>query len=155
MSAGALQRFVTGIHARAYRLTGGRLGGRIGRVEQVLLTTTGRRSGRARTTPLSVIADGDRLVLIASNGGAARHPDWYLNLTANPSVTVQRGGEHVAMVARTAGSAERADLWQRAVALYSGYAAYQRRTSREIPVVICESAPATREVQDMDGARLT
>ncbi len=155
MSAGALQRFVTGVHARAYRLTGGRLGGRIGRVEQVLLTTTGRRSGQARTTPLSVIADGDRLVLIASNGGAARHPDWYLNLTADAAVTIQRGGDHIAMRARTATPAERADLWRRAVALYSGYAGYQRRTSREIPVVICEPAATARDVHDVDAARLT
>lgn len=147
MSAGLLQRTVTGLHARVYRWTGGRIGRRIGRVEQVLLTTTGRRSGQPRTTPLTVIADAGRLVLIASNGGAARHPDWYLNLSVDPRVRIQRGPEQLDLIARTATPDERAELWPRAVALYGGYAAYQRRTEREIPVVICE--PTSDEASDL------
>jgi deazaflavin-dependent oxidoreductase (nitroreductase family) len=132
------QRAVTGLHARVYRLTGGRLGRSMGAAEAVLLTTTGRKSGAARTTPLTVVPDGDRLVLIASNGGAQKHPDWYLNLLSDPSVTIQRGGTVTAMRARTAGPEERATLWAKAVSIYGGYAQYQTKTEREIPVVICE-----------------
>lgn len=135
------QKLVTRLHAGVYRRTGGRIGGRIGRVEHVLLTTTGRRSGRPRTTPLAVTPDGTRLLLIASNGGARRHPDWYLNLSADPEVTVQRGAARLTMRARTAGPAERVALWAKAVSVYGGYAGYQERASREIPVVICEPAP--------------
>ncbi len=138
MSAGLAQRFVTQVHAHLYRVSRGRIGRRLGQVEQVLLTTTGRRSGAQRTTPLSVLVDGDVLVLIASNGGAARHPDWYLNLVAEPHVTIQRGAEAIPMRARIATPVERAVLWPRAVALYGGYARYQDRTEREIPVVVCE-----------------
>ncbi len=135
------QRTVTGLHARVYRLTGGRVGGSMGSAEAVLLTTTGRRSGAARTTPLTVVPDGDRFILIASNGGSPTHPDWYLNLTADPRVRIQRGATVQTMRARTAQPQERQALWDRAVAVYSGYAGYQRKTEREIPVVICEPDP--------------
>jgi deazaflavin-dependent oxidoreductase (nitroreductase family) len=113
----------------------------MGTVEAVLLTTTGRTSGAERTTPLTVVPDGDRLILIASNGGAPKHPDWYLNLSANPRVRIQRGATVRAMRARTAQPHERQALWDRAVAVYSGYAGYQRKTEREIPVVVCEPDP--------------
>ncbi len=135
------QRFVTGMHARVYRLTGGRLGGHFGKVENVLLTTTGRRTGASRTTPLSVLVDGDRLVLVASNGGATRHPDWYLNLCQTPDVEVQRGPDRHRMRARTASDDERTALWPRVVAMYKGYAGYQDKTERRIPLVICEPSP--------------
>lgn len=138
MSATAARRIVTQAHARLYKVSGGRIGRRFGHVEHVLLTTTGRKSGTRRTTPLSVLVDGDRLVLIASNGGAVRHPDWYLNLIDDSQVRIQRGGDEMSMSARTATPVERAVLWPRAVALYSGYARYQERTQREIPMVICE-----------------
>lgn len=138
MSAGPARRFATHVHAYLYKMSNGRIGRHLGHVEQVLLTTTGRRSGAQRTTPLSVLVDGDSLVLIASNGGAARHPDWYLNLVAEPRVTIQRGAEEIPLRARTATSAERAVLWPRAVALFGGYARYQERTEREIPLVVCE-----------------
>lgn len=138
MSAGLAQRIVTHVHAHLYRVSRGRIGRRLGSVEQVLLTTTGRKSGTQRTTPLSVLPDGDALVLLASNSGAARHPDWYLNLVADPRVTIQRGAQRLPMRARTASPAERAVLWPRAVALFGGYARYQERTAREIPVVVCE-----------------
>jgi deazaflavin-dependent oxidoreductase (nitroreductase family) len=142
VSARRGQRFVTGLHALLYRLSGGRIGGRLGRLEQVLLTTTGRHTGVRRTTPLSVLVDGDRLVLVASNGGSRRHPDWYLNLTADPDVVVQRGSDRLPMRARTASAEERAVLWPRAVALYGGYARYQQRTTRQIPMVVCEPLPS-------------
>lgn len=136
------QRLVTSLHTALFRVTRGRLGGRLGRVEQVLLTTTGRRTGARRTTPLAVLVDGDRLVLIASNAGSPGHPDWYLNLSANPDVVVERGRERLRLRAHTATPQERAILWPRAVALYGGYARYQRRTAREIPVVVCERVPS-------------
>jgi deazaflavin-dependent oxidoreductase (nitroreductase family) len=136
------QRGVTGLHARLYRLTGGRIGGHLGKAEAVLLTTTGRRSGALRTTPLTVVVDGPRLILIASNGGAQKHPDWYLNLLANPDVVVQRQGEILHLLARTAGPDERDTLWRKAVDIYGGYAEYQRRTERQIPVVVCEPSAA-------------
>lgn len=134
------QKAFTRTHVWVYRTTGGRLGGRFGRAENVLLTTTGRTSGAERTTPLTATIDGDRVVLVASNGGAPRHPDWYLNLCADPAVRVQRGGTTTAMTARTATDEERAELWPRVVATYKGYEGYQRKTSREIPLVICEPA---------------
>jgi len=132
------QRLFTRLHVALYRATGGRVGGRIGRLDHVLLTTLGRRSGRLRTTPLAVLEDRDRLVLVASNGGAPRHPDWYLNLTASPEVTVQHGGQRLLMRARTANASERAELWPRVVANYAGYQRYQDRTPREIPLVVLE-----------------
>ena len=132
------QKLVTRGHTAIYRLTRGRIGQRLGPVENVLLTTTGRKTGQARTTPLTTLPDGDRLILIASDGGAANHPAWYLNLSADPEVTVQRGAGTRKYRARTADPQERAALWPRVVAMYAGYARYQERTEREIPVVICE-----------------
>jgi deazaflavin-dependent oxidoreductase (nitroreductase family) len=137
------QHLVTQLHVRVYQLTGGKLGGRIGRAEHIVLTTTGRKSGAPRTTPLTVTVDGDRLLLVASNGGARKHPDWYLNLTAEPDVVVQRGSRREPMRARTATPDERAELWGKVVATYGGYADYQRKTSREIPIVVCEPVAST------------
>jgi deazaflavin-dependent oxidoreductase (nitroreductase family) len=105
----------------------------------LLLTTAGRKTGRRRTTPLTYLDDVDRLVLVASYGGAPRHPSWYLNLTAQPEVEVTRGRRTVRMQARTATPDERAELWPRVTSRYRGYAAYQERTTREIPLVILTS----------------
>ncbi len=132
------QRLFTGTHAWVYRTTGGRIGGRFGRAQNVLLTTTGRKSGKERTTPLTATLDGDRVVLVASNGGAPKHPDWYLNLQADPNVSVQIGSRRMRMQARTATAEERDELWRRVVSTYRGYEGYQRRTSRQIPLVVCE-----------------
>jgi deazaflavin-dependent oxidoreductase (nitroreductase family) len=132
------QKAFTSLHAHMYRLTNGKIGGRFGKAENVLLTTTGRKSGKARTTPLMVTVDGDRLILVASNGGAPKHPDWYLNLTADPDVIVQRGGQQLHLRARTATADERPALWSKIVGTYQGYEEYQKKTDREIPLVICE-----------------
>ena len=110
----------------------------MGGLEQVLLTTTGRRSGEPRTTPLMVTPVGDRLVLIASFGGAPQHPAWYLNLVDHPDVTIQRGAEVLACRTHTATGSERDELWGAAVAANPGYAGYQAKTEREIPVVVAE-----------------
>jgi deazaflavin-dependent oxidoreductase (nitroreductase family) len=130
-------RLVIRGHRVLYRLTSGRVGGRLGHLEQVLLTTTGRTTGAPRTTPLAVTIVGDRLVLVASDGGADRDPGWYRNLVAHPDVIVQRGAVRHLMRARTATGDERAELWSAVVANNPGYAAYQARTDRQIPVVVC------------------
>lgn len=130
------QKLFTGLHAELYRRTGGRIGQRMGRVENILLTTTGRRSAKQRTVPLTATFDGDRLVLVASNGGATTHPDWYVNLTAQPSVRVQRGKRTVAMTARTATAVEKLEIWPKVLETYKGYAGYQAKTERDIPLVI-------------------
>lgn len=132
------QTLITRAHRWLYRSTRGRVGGRLGSMEQILLTTTGRVSGRSRTTPLTAIPYGAGLVLVASDGGKPEHPQWYRNLLVHDVVTVQRRAAHMRMRARTATPEERARLWPLAVGVYSGYAQYQSRTDREIPIVICE-----------------
>jgi deazaflavin-dependent oxidoreductase (nitroreductase family) len=134
------QTLFTRAHTWVYRRTGGRIGGSLrwpSRMEQVLLTTTGRRTGRRHTTPLTGIPHGDELLLIASDGGSPDHPQWYRNLLADDRVVVQRGPTEIPMRARTATAAERAELWPRVVGVYPGYARYQARTERQIPLVIC------------------
>lgn len=132
------QHLFTSWHVAMYRLTGGLIGHRLGRIENIVLTTTGRRSGKPRSTPLTVTVDGDRLLLVASNGGAPKHPDWYLNLTADPEVKVQRGRQVLDMHARAATADERTQLWPKVIKSWRGYEGYQKKTEREIPVVICE-----------------
>lgn len=106
------------------------------------LTTTGRRTGERRTALLTVATrEGDALVVVASRGGDDAHPAWYLNVVADPQVRVGPVGEPSrAMRARVASDGERERLWPRVVDAYSGYAAYQRRTSRQIPLVLLEPA---------------
>lgn len=126
-------------HRGLLALTRGRVGWSLGRLQMVELHTIGRTSGRRRSIMLmSPIHDARRYLLVASKGGDDRHPLWYLNLVANPEVELTVRGETKLMRARTATGAERAELWPRIVAAYPNYARYQRRTGREIPVVICE-----------------
>jgi deazaflavin-dependent oxidoreductase (nitroreductase family) len=102
----------------------------------LLLDHVGRKSGKRRTAPLMYAPDGDDCVLIASYGGARKHPAWYLNLTANPETTIQVGGERRQVRAETVGEdPERARLWAKAAAAYPAYDVYQKRTDRQIPVV--------------------
>jgi F420H(2)-dependent quinone reductase len=129
---------VGNLHAAVYRATHGRVGGRIGRADVVLVTTTGRRSGQPRTVPLMAFADADRLVLVASNGGRDDHPAWYLNLIANPAVSVRRGDETHVMRARVATHDERAALWPTVVQGWDRVDTYQWRTARKIPLVFLE-----------------
>ena len=128
------------LHAWLYRTTGGRIGHRAGSLRNLLLTTTGRKSGAPRTVPLTYMAEGERFVLVASNGGANRHPAWWLNLERNPRATVQVGARTIDVVAHRADGAERARLWPRLKEMNPFYAAYERITPREIPVVVL--APA-------------
>ena len=129
-----LARYVTDMHMALYRLTGGWVGGWIG-VPILLLTTKGRKSGKRRTHPLTYLTTADGYALVASYAGSDRHPDWYLNIEADPMVEVQVGPVRKRMRARTASPERRAELWPRMVALYRDYEAYQQRTQREIPVV--------------------
>lgn len=138
MGLSRTQLMFVALHKQVYRATGGRLLGRFGHIEQVLLSTTGRSSGQTRTTPLAGTPDGDRLILVASNNGGDAHPAWYLNLVANPQVSVQRGATVTPMTARTAEGAERDRLWELVVRNNPGYARYAERTTRRIPVVVCE-----------------
>jgi len=135
----ALQRIFMRVHSGIYRLTGGVVGGRGGSRSFLLLTTIGRKSGRERVTPIFYLPDGENFVLIASNWGAPTHPIWWLNLLAHPQAWVQVGRRRIAVQARLADPAERAQLWARVTAKYSNFAAYQQRTAREIPVVILAS----------------
>jgi deazaflavin-dependent oxidoreductase (nitroreductase family) len=102
----------------------------------LLLTTTGAKTGQPRTTPMMFHPDGDRLLVVASNIGAPRHPDWYLNLAANPRVTVEVGDERYEAEARTAEGAERDRLWSMLKQTYPFFAEHEKQTERQIPVVI-------------------
>jgi F420H(2)-dependent quinone reductase len=133
-------RILGGAHERVYRLTGGKVGGRIGKLPILLLTTIGRKSGQPRTQPLAYTRAGDGLAVIASKGGAAQHPLWYLNLRANPVAEVTVGRETHRVRARDAQGEEREQLWRALADLYSGYDRYAEKTSRRIPVVVLEPA---------------
>ena len=126
-------------HRAVLRLSGGRVLSSAFGMPVVELQTVGRRSGRSRSTMLTApVVDGDRVVLVASKGGDDRDPDWYRNLVAHPEIELIMAGRHRAMRARRASAEEKADLWPRVVAAYKGYGTYQRRTERDIPLVICE-----------------
>ena len=102
----------------------------------MLLITTGRKTGKPRTTPLFYLKDGDNLILVTSNGGSATHPTWWLNLQANPQARVELGSKKLPVTARQADAEERKRLWPLLVAMYAGYAGNQKKTAREIPLVI-------------------
>lgn len=126
-------------HRAVLHLSGGRVGGSARGMPVVEVHATGRKTGLPRTTMLTApIADRSRVVLVASKGGDDRDPEWFRNLMAQPDFELVISGERRAMRARRASAAEKAELWPRVVAANSGYAGYQRRTRRDIPLVICE-----------------
>jgi deazaflavin-dependent oxidoreductase (nitroreductase family) len=132
-------RRLMGAHTVVYQATGGLIGHRFpGAPPTLLLDHVGARSGVERTTPLLYVDDGDALVLVASKGGYPKNPAWFHNLRAHPDTIVQVGSERRAVRARVASPSERTRLWPKAVAAYGGYAGYQERTDREIPLVILE-----------------
>jgi deazaflavin-dependent oxidoreductase (nitroreductase family) len=135
-------------HIRRYVETDGADGGTFHGVPSLLLTTRGRRSGTLRRTALMYGRDGDDHLLVASNGGAHRHPAWYLNLSADPTVEIQVGGERFTGRARTATAEERVRLWPVMTKVFPTYARYQKGTDREIPVVIVERAPQENPPND-------
>jgi len=137
-------KWMSKINVVLYRRTGGRLGSkwRVGSafprgLPVCLLTTTGRKSGEPRISPLLFLEDGDRIILVASQGGLPKHPMWYLNLRANPEVTVQVKSRVRPMTAHVADPEERARLWPRLVDMYPDFDNYQAWTDRTIPVVVC------------------
>jgi len=133
------ERF-TDVHTVAYKASGGRLGGTAYGVPVVLLESVGRKSGKRRTHPLLCGEDGENLVVIASKGGVHRHPAWYLNVKANPDTVAWWKGKKRRVRAREAQGEERERLWKMMADAYPTYEDYQRRTDRQIPVVVLEPA---------------
>jgi deazaflavin-dependent oxidoreductase (nitroreductase family) len=123
-------------HVRAYRESGGEVGYLWNGVPTLLLTATGRRTGRKLTSPLIFGRDGDDYLIVASMGGAPRHPSWYLNLKANPQAEIQVRDQTLAVVARTASAAEKSRVWRIMTDIWPNYDVYQSRTVRDIPVVV-------------------
>jgi deazaflavin-dependent oxidoreductase (nitroreductase family) len=128
------------VHVRAYRQTGGERGFHWRGATILLLTTKGSVSGQERTTPLIFRSDGERWVVIASQGGAPDHPRWYKNLVRDPQATIQVKDERIPVRARNAEGEERARLWSLMTENWPAYDDYQRRTARQIPVVVLERA---------------
>jgi deazaflavin-dependent oxidoreductase (nitroreductase family) len=133
-----VQKTLGAANRRLYRMTGGKVGNTLKGAPILLLTTKGRKSGKPRTMPLLYLRDEDRLVLVASSGGSPGHPAWFLNLRDDPDVEVEIGRERERRRARVATAEERERLWPRVVEMYGGYADYQRKTTREIPLVVLE-----------------
>jgi len=129
-------------HVKRYRETDGAEGHEWQGVTTLILTTTGRRSGEARSTPLIYGERKNDYSVVASKGGAPEHPSWYLNVLEHPEVTVQVKGDRFAARARPAGSEEKPELWQRMASIWPAYNDYQGKTDREIPVVVLERSPA-------------
>jgi deazaflavin-dependent oxidoreductase (nitroreductase family) len=135
----AVVRFWSSLHAATYRVTEGRVLNRVLGMRVIQLTTTGRRTGGSRPTMLTApIVEQERIVLVASNGGDDRDPQWYRNVLACPEVSVMLEGTTSAMRARVAAASERSDLWRRIRTVTPTYDLYQSRTTRELPVVVLE-----------------
>jgi deazaflavin-dependent oxidoreductase (nitroreductase family) len=127
-------------HARIYQETNGEEGHIWRGAPILLLTTKGRKSGQQYTTPLIYGKDGDRYLIVGSRGGADEHPQWYLNLVANPEIEVQVLADKFRARASTAEGEEKARLWKTMTSVWPAYDEYQGRTKREIPLVIIERA---------------
>ena len=125
-----------------YRQSGGRIGGRMGHAPVLLLHHRGCKTGKERLTPVLFLADDERLVIVASKGGAAKDPAWLGNLMAHPSTTVEVGRRRVEVRARRASEDERNAYWPRLVEMYPSYGLYQGRTDRVVPVVVLEPVDA-------------
>jgi deazaflavin-dependent oxidoreductase (nitroreductase family) len=139
MSLGARGLRWTGkLNVPLYRLSGGRIGGKVGRAPVLLLTTIGRKSGEPRTAPVVYLADGDDVVLINTNAGNAKIPAWSLNLKANPEAEVEVGRRRRPVRARIAAGEEHADLWRKHVEQYAGFDDYKQQMEREPSVFVLE-----------------
>jgi deazaflavin-dependent oxidoreductase (nitroreductase family) len=129
---------VTKLNVWAYRASRGRIGGRFDAAPVCILHHRGAKSGQKRETPLVYLRDGDRVVLVASMGGMPKNPAWYHNLRADPDVEIERDGRREPMTARVTDGDERTELWQKVLTVWPTYDDYQARTSRRIPVIVCE-----------------
>jgi deazaflavin-dependent oxidoreductase (nitroreductase family) len=128
-------RYVVKLYENLYRLSGGLIGGRIVGLPVLLLTTTGRKSGKLRTRPLCYFPDGNDYIIIASNGGSDSHPSWYHNIRVNPNVSILIKRNSFAAVASQASEPERGKLWAHLIKLSPWYLRYERRTERVIPLI--------------------
>ncbi|ANI42223.1 nitroreductase family deazaflavin-dependent oxidoreductase [Mycolicibacterium vaccae] len=141
-------KWMSKLNTLAYKATGGRIGynwrggsNRFSAPPPVgILTTIGRKSGQPRESPLLFLREGDRVVLVASQGGRATNPMWYLNIKANPQVTFQIKNEKLTLTAREATDAERDEYWPKLDAIYPDFANYRTYTDRKIPILICDPA---------------
>lgn len=135
-----VMRLFLAIHVALYRATNGKIGGRMFGGNVLILTTTGRRSGKRRDTPVMYVRDPeqDRFAVVASNGGAASHPAWFHNATAAGTAEIQVRDRRIAVGVRQATEEERARLWPLAVADYAGFDAYQKKTQRHIPMLLLD-----------------
>jgi deazaflavin-dependent oxidoreductase (nitroreductase family) len=138
MPAGML-RALGKLNVPVYRLTRGRVLGKVGHAPVLLLTSIGRRSGQPRTAPVLFLADGERVVVIGSNAGNERAPAWSHNLKANPDCKIQIRGERRDVRARLAEGDERTELWRKMNEQYAGFEDYDERTSRDIGVFVLEA----------------
>ncbi len=129
-------RLIRDLSVFLYRLTGGKVGGRMQGLPVLLLRTTGRKSGKERTTPLGYFTEDGNYVITASNAGQAKHPAWFLNLRANPHVTIEVQDRQIEARAEIASPEKRGALWSQLISLSPAYAGYARKTTREIPLVI-------------------
>jgi deazaflavin-dependent oxidoreductase (nitroreductase family) len=135
----AMFKIVTGFHRVVFDISKGRVFGKVIGMPVVKLTTVGRKSGQRRSTMLSSpLVEGDNVVLVASFGGDDRDPAWFGNLVANPDVEIVMSGASRHMRARVAEGVERTRMWEELTAKHANYAGYQRKTSRQIPVVVLE-----------------
>ncbi|MEK6601803.1 MAG: nitroreductase family deazaflavin-dependent oxidoreductase [Candidatus Binatota bacterium] len=128
-------RLIGRLHAWLWKLAGGKLGNAFGRAPFMMLTTTGRKTGRARTTPVLYLQDGADLIVVASFGGNDVHPAWYLNLECCPEAEVILNGAGRRVLAYKVSPEEKKLIWPRLVEMYPNFAVYQQRTSREIPLL--------------------
>jgi deazaflavin-dependent oxidoreductase (nitroreductase family) len=142
--AGALRVF-SRVHITLYRWTGGIIGGRIFGNQMLLLTTTGRKTGQPRTTPVAYLTDGDAMIIVGGAAGAVKHPDWWLNLQSHPEAQVQVGRRRLRVSATRALPEEQQRLWARYPAQHTLFESMQKRVSREIPVVILRPMSETTE----------
>jgi F420H(2)-dependent quinone reductase len=131
-----IYKLVMTIHSFLYRTTKGRFGGKMFGFDVLLLTTTGRKSGKQHTAPLGYITDNGNYVICASNGGQPKHPAWYFNVTANPQVTIEVMDKKITATAEVTKGEERKRLFDALVAAAPNYAAYETSTTREIPMVV-------------------
>jgi deazaflavin-dependent oxidoreductase (nitroreductase family) len=128
------------VHTWLYRATGGRIGHSAGKITNLILTTRGRKSGEPRTVALAYMADGSDFIVVASNGGADKHPAWWLNLRHDPNATVEVGVRKLPVTAREATADEHARLWPELKAVNPFFGNYEQITERRIPVVILRPA---------------
>ena len=131
-----LTRLVMAIYVFLYRRTGGKVGGRLGAMPVLLLTTTGRKSGKKHTVPVMYLRESPNYIITASNNGGEKPPAWWLNLKSNPQATIEIGGDTRSGITEQAGSEEKERLWAQLVEKAPAFEGYQKRAQREIPMVI-------------------